>query len=180
MASRCCVDDNVLTESCWNVHSGVKWAGGWVNVVPLCFCTLCLDSCHPPGCISPLYTVSLFLFSSVRMLLFYPVSPFPLPFFSSPVYGKGFSLFLLLCSFVFLLHHHHFLLPLPASLCDRSQLSHRCVKITGWPSDTLTPQSLGSGLCNIIMWTDRHFSEEGEEWGTCMCKYIRTSSARGP
>ena len=76
-----------LTESCWNAHSGVKWAEVWL------FCTLCLDSWLS----SPPHSSSLYI-SPIHCFLFpvvLPVSPS-----SSTVYRERlFLVFLLLFSF---------------------------------------------------------------------------------
>lgn len=68
--------DNILTECCWNAHSGVKWEDERLYVSVFLY-TVCVWIAVPlPHCISLLYTVSFFLSSSVGRH-YLPPSLFP-------------------------------------------------------------------------------------------------------
>lgn len=103
--SCCSGDDNILTERCWNGHSGVKWAATWLYV-PVFLYTVFSQLSPSSTYISPLHC-----FPISCLPLFgrhsFPLVSFP-PFLPLLLFVEsGFSLFSFFCFFVFHLYSRH-------------------------------------------------------------------------
>lgn len=83
--------DNMLTESCWNAHSGVKWEEAWLYV-PVLLYIVCLDSWLSPLLyISPIHCFLFPVFlcqgasSPPPLIFFHCLRRAAFPCFSAPV-----------------------------------------------------------------------------------------------